>query len=83
MGSQLQASDDQVNIPSSWGGGSNRIAAIEEEGNTPPPITANNAHDDKELFDHDHDDPNHQVFFIYTCMILHDISIHPSVFSSP
>ncbi|XP_059453679.1 metal transporter Nramp7.2-like [Corylus avellana] len=60
MGSQLQASDDQVNIPSSWGGGSNRIAAIEEEGNTPPPITANNAHDDKELFDHDHDDPNHQ-----------------------
>ncbi|KAE8100691.1 hypothetical protein FH972_018562 [Carpinus fangiana] len=55
MGSQ-QASDE-VNIPSSWGGGSNRIAAIEEDGNTPQSITANNAHD-KELFDHD--DPNHQ-----------------------
>jgi hypothetical protein len=61
MGSQ-QASDE-VNIPSSWGGGSNRIAAIEEDGNTPQSITANNAHD-KELFDHD--DPNHQVSFIYT-----------------
>ncbi|XP_062158478.1 metal transporter Nramp7.2-like [Alnus glutinosa] len=55
MGSH-QASDE-VNIPSSWGTGSNRIAAVEEEGNTRPSITAgNNA--DKQL-DHDQD-PDHQ-----------------------
>jgi hypothetical protein len=62
MGSH-QASDE-VNIPSSWGAGSNRIAAVEEEGNTPPSITAGNNADKQ--FDHDHhdQDPDHQVSFL-------------------
>jgi hypothetical protein len=64
MGSQ-QASDE-VNIPSSWGAGSNRIAAVGGEGNTPPSITAGNNADKQ--FDQD---PDHQVsFFLHHALII-------------
>ncbi|KAH1057458.1 hypothetical protein J1N35_035523 [Gossypium stocksii] len=58
MGSlQQQQGGDVAVIPQSWGGGSNRIAALNvEPGTTPPQSSSNN---NSKRFNDKHDDPNH------------------------
>ncbi|XP_017980978.1 PREDICTED: metal transporter Nramp5 [Theobroma cacao] len=54
MGSLQQQATD-LELPQSWGGGSNRIAAVNVEGSTPESFPSN----DNKSSDHDHD-PDHE-----------------------
>ncbi|EOY16372.1 Nramp transporter [Theobroma cacao] len=54
MGSLQQQATDLA-LPKSWGGGSNRIAAVNVEGSTPESFPSN----DNKSSDHDHD-PDHE-----------------------
>ena len=60
MGSlQQQQEGNDLSLPQSRGGGSNRIAAINVEGTTPQSFPGNNS----KRFDND--DPNHEVWFLF------------------